>query len=130
MRLHYLRGDRSAAIAAFEVFERRLKDELGARPAAETIELLDTIERSAARVPTRRAIVPASLLRPPRLVGRDGASSRAGARLARRRVFALLGEAGIGKSRLLSDFGAGYDGLSSCVRGRATPASPTRCLRA
>ena len=30
MRLHYPRGDRAAAIAAFERFEQRLKDELGA----------------------------------------------------------------------------------------------------
>ena len=49
MRLHYLRGDRAAAIAAFERFEQRLKDELGTRPSAETIELLATIERGARR---------------------------------------------------------------------------------
>ena len=34
MRLHYLRGDCSAAIAAFERFEQRLKDELGTPSAA------------------------------------------------------------------------------------------------
>ena len=48
MRLHYLRGDRASAIAAFERFEQRLKDELGTRPSAETIELLATIEGAVA----------------------------------------------------------------------------------
>ncbi len=48
MHLHYLRGDRAAAINVFERFEQRLKDELGTRPSAETIELLATIERGAA----------------------------------------------------------------------------------
>ncbi len=111
MRLHYLRGDRSAAIASFETFERRLKDELGARPAAETIELLDTIERSAATLPARRAVVPASLARPPRLVGRSAELAALARTWADARVFALLGEAGIGKSRLLHDFAAGHDGV-------------------
>ena len=62
MRLHYLRGDRAAAIAAFERFEQRLKDELGTRPSAETIELLATIERGGAALPVRRATAPAGLL--------------------------------------------------------------------
>ena len=37
---------------------------------AETIELLATIERGASTLPARRAVVPTSLIRPPRLVGR------------------------------------------------------------
>jgi DNA-binding SARP family transcriptional activator/tetratricopeptide (TPR) repeat protein len=111
MRLHYLRGDFSAAIAAFEVFEQRLKDELGARPSAETIELLRTIEGSATALPVRRAVVPASLLRPPRMVGR-GADLAALARAwAERRAFLLIGEAGIGKTRLLHDLAADGDGV-------------------
>jgi DNA-binding SARP family transcriptional activator len=111
MRLHYLRGDCSAAIASFESFEQRLKDELGARPSAETIELLETIERSAKALPVRRAVVPASLVRPPRLVGRSADLAALARAWSERRVFALLGEAGIGKSRLLHDFAAGYDGV-------------------
>ena len=35
MRLHYLRGDRAAALAAFERCEQLLKEELGARPSAD-----------------------------------------------------------------------------------------------
>ena len=111
MRLHYLRGDRAAAIAAFERFEQRLKDELGTRPSAETIELLATIERGAAALPVRRATAPASLLRPPRLIGRDRELQALEHAWANRRAFMLVGEAGIGKSRLLQEFCAGRAGV-------------------
>jgi len=103
MRLHYLRGDRASAIAAFERFEQRLKDELGARPSAETIELMATIERAVAPVPARRPTVPASLLRPPRLIGRRRELAALQHAWANRRAFLLVGEAGIGKSRLLRE---------------------------
>lgn len=107
MRLHYLRGDRAAAIAAFERFERRLKDELGTRPSAETIELMSTIEEAGASLPAQRAVVPASLLRPPRLIGRERELRSLYGAWSAQRVFLLIGEAGIGKSRLLHDFSAG-----------------------
>lgn len=113
MRLHYLRGDCSAAIASFERFEQRLKDELGTRPSAETIELMETIERGAVALPARRAIVPASLMRPPRLVGRSAESAALARAWTGRRAFALLGEAGIGKTRLLQDFAARHAGMVS-----------------
>ena len=111
MRLHYLRGDRAAAIAAFERFEQRLKDELGTRPSAETIELLATIERGGATLPARRAVAPASLLRPPRLIGRTRELQAMQRAWATGRAFLLFGEAGIGKSRLLSDFATDADGV-------------------
>ena len=37
MRLHYLAGDRAAALLAFDHCERVLKDEVGASPSAETL---------------------------------------------------------------------------------------------
>jgi len=40
VRLHYLAGDRAAALLAFDRCERMLKDEVGARPDAETMALL------------------------------------------------------------------------------------------
>jgi DNA-binding SARP family transcriptional activator/tetratricopeptide (TPR) repeat protein len=110
MRLHYLRGDRAAAIAAFEAFERRLKDELGTRPSAETIELLTTIELAAVTLPARRAVAPASLLRPPRLIGRERDLQALDHAWSSQHAFVLLGEAGIGKSRLLQDFCASRTG--------------------
>jgi DNA-binding SARP family transcriptional activator len=111
MRLHYLRGDRAAAIAVFECFEQRLKDELGTRPSAETIELLATIERGAAALPARRAVAPTSLLRPPHLIGREREWRALGAAWALGQAFVLVGEAGIGKSRLLGDFVGGEAGV-------------------
>lgn len=120
MRLHYLRGDRAAAVAAFEQCERLLKDELGARPGAETLALLATVERGAplAAVRPARAPAPASLLRPPRLIGREGELALLDAAHAAGRVFLLLGEAGLGKTRLLSEFAAQHSG---CVGAQARP---------
>ena len=113
MRLQYLRGDCSAAINSFERFEQRLKNELGARPSAETIELLTTIERGSAVLPVQRAIVPASLMRPPRLVGRSIEIAALTHAWAGERAFALVGEAGVGKSRLLREFSSASEGVVS-----------------
>lgn len=104
MRLHYLRGDRAAAIVAFEDLERRLKDDLGARPSAESIELLATIEREGANLPAQRRVAPVCLSRPPRLIGRERDLLALTRAWSVGRVFLLSGEAGIGKSRLLADF--------------------------
>ncbi len=110
MRLHYLRGDGAAAIAVFERLERRLKDELGARPSAETVELVGTLERGAARLPERRSVAPVSLLRPPRLIGRERELQRLQQVWDAGRVFLVSGEAGIGKTRLLQEFAADRPG--------------------
>ena len=117
MRLHYLRGDRAAAIAAFERFEQHLKDELGTKASAETIELLATIERGGATLPARRAVVPASLIRPPRLVGRERELASLDRAWSAQRPFLLVGEAGIGKTRLLHEFSAGRAGVVA-IRAR------------
>ncbi|MFZ2990705.1 AfsR/SARP family transcriptional regulator, partial [Ideonella sp.] len=59
MRLHYLRGDRAAAIVAFEQFEQALAAEIGGRPSAETIEQLRQIESAAPpSAPSRRVLPP------------------------------------------------------------------------
>lgn len=110
MRLHYLRGDRAAAIAAFERFERLLKDELGTRPGAETQALLHTIEAAAPLPAPVRAEVPAALLRPPRLVGRQREQAGLAHAWAAGHVAWLLGEAGMGKTRLLDELAAGPPG--------------------
>ena len=54
MRLHYLNGDRAAALLAFDGCERMLKDEVGARPSAETLALLAR-SSAARRYPPRSA---------------------------------------------------------------------------
>ncbi|HJV62630.1 MAG TPA: AAA family ATPase [Albitalea sp.] len=101
IRLHYLAGDRAAALLAFDRCERMLKDEVGARPSADTMALLQTIERARpAAWPHGRAL-PASALRPPQLIGRDAELSALQSIWRARRFFVLTGEAGSGKSRLL-----------------------------
>ena len=113
MRLHYLRGDRAAAMLAFDHCEQVLKHEVGARPSAPTLALLETIESSgtlAGALPSRGA-VPASVLRPPRLIGREAELTALQRGLAAGHVVVLVGEAGMGKSRLLQTLASSQPGL-------------------
>jgi len=65
MRLHYLRGDRAAALLAFDECERVLKHEVGARPDAQTMSLLAMIESAtAAAPPAPLRSLPPGVLRP------------------------------------------------------------------
>ncbi len=101
MRLHYLRGDRGAALAAFERCRTLLHDELGASPDPETLALAATIGSGTAEPGARPLAPPISVLRPPQLIGRDVEQMRIGEAIAGQRVLLLHGEPGIGKSRLL-----------------------------
>ncbi|KNZ32625.1 MAG: hypothetical protein AD742_10370 [Methylibium sp. NZG] len=103
MRLHYLRGDRSAAIEAFERFEAVLREETGARPGAETLQLLADIERAEHAAPSAPQIVPVSLVRPPLRVGREREWRAMNRAWSAGRAFLIVGDAGIGKTRLLTD---------------------------
>ena len=106
MRLHYLRGDRAAALEAFGRFCVLLRDELDTVPGRETRELAQLIERGVAPPAQRRRPLPPAVLRPPRLIGRDAVWQRMHAAVADAMAVLLVGEAGLGKSRLLSDFAA------------------------
>lgn len=119
MRLHHLRGDRGAAVAAFERCERVLRDELGLRPGAETVALLAEVEApgGAAAAP-RPAPLPPCLLRPPRLIGRAAATEAMHRAWDEGSAFVLVGHAGLGKSRLLGDWAAEQRGV---VLGGALP---------
>ncbi|HEX3139397.1 MAG TPA: AAA family ATPase, partial [Rhizobacter sp.] len=105
MQLHYLAGNRSAALLAFDRCEQVLKDEVGAKPSGETLALLATIEATA---PVGHALsghtVPATVLRPPRLIGRERELAALAAAWQAGQVAALIGEAGMGKTRLLQSF--------------------------
>ena len=111
MRLHYLRGDRSSAIHAFERFDAMLRDETGTRPSEETLELLRTIEHAQPVAQKMRAVLPASLMRPPVLVGREPALRALARAWAAHRVFIVSASTGMGKSRLLSEHLQGQPGL-------------------
>ena len=113
MRLHYLAGDRAAALLAFDRCEKLLKDEVGARPSPATLTLLATLESSgcASAPPPPLAGVPPSVLRPPRLFGRDVQVQALAEGWASAQVVALIGEAGMGKTRLLQEFAAPRPGV-------------------
>jgi DNA-binding SARP family transcriptional activator len=126
MRLHYLAGDRAAALLAFDLCARRLKDDIGVRPASETMALLATIERAEAvpaRTPNPLVSVPAGLLRPPRLVGRDGAWQTLLEGWQNQALMLVSGEPGMGKTRLLSDLALRHSPVA--VRVNARPGDDT-----
>jgi DNA-binding SARP family transcriptional activator len=118
MRLHYRRGDRSAALAAYKRCHETLGRELGTRPGAETRELAALIERSGALPAAAVTPSPVAVLRPPRLVGREIEWQALEAAWSRRQPMLIRGEPGIGKSRLAADFAAAHSGGA---RHRAYP---------
>lgn len=106
IRLHYLNRDRAAALLAFDRCERVLKDEVGTTPSAETLALLAQVSSAAAPAAAAPPPVPATVLRPPQLIGREHAWLQMRAGWQAQRALLLAGEGGLGKSRLLADFAA------------------------
>ena len=103
MRLHYRRGDRAAALACFAHLSEQLCLLLDESPSAETRELVRMIENSDA-LPVAPAPTALSVLRPPRLIGREREWQQMRAACALDRIVFVVGEPGVGKSRLLGDF--------------------------
>ena len=117
MRLHYLRGDRAEALLAFDRCEHVLKHEVGTKPCSETLSLLQTIERAQAPTWLPGQPLPASALRPPRLIGRTLELAALATAWLSEQAFVLTGPAGSGKSRLL-DAIADADASLLLVRAR------------
>src|SRR5256885_2868759 len=115
MRVDLALGDASAAWQVYATLRARLAEELQVKPSAETVALADQLRASAAAsrgsTPARRAAVesrPPSELTAP-LVGRAAAFSQLVASFQRARrgqpqAVLLVGEAGIGKTRLAREF--------------------------
>lgn len=102
IELHYLRGDIGTARKAYDDCVAMLRRVYAAEPAEPTAWLGRQLQ--AATLPKTRAqsgSVPLSLLRPPRIVGRDAELRLATEAVERRATVVLVGDAGIGKSRLL-----------------------------
>lgn len=104
MQLHHRRGDRAAALLAFDACEALLRQELGTKPEPATLALLRQIEEAGSPQPATAGTATAALLRPPRLIGRDGAWALLLQVLQEAKPLLVQGEAGMGKSRLLADF--------------------------
>jgi DNA-binding SARP family transcriptional activator/tetratricopeptide (TPR) repeat protein len=76
----------------------------------ETAELAAQIEREAP-LPQRNPALPLALRNPAPFVGRGREGPAMAAAWEQRRAFVLVGEAGIGKTRLLSEFSAAQPGV-------------------
>jgi DNA-binding SARP family transcriptional activator/tetratricopeptide (TPR) repeat protein len=109
MRLHLLRGDAAAALVVYEGLRAAMRRELRAAPGAETEQLRVQAERGL-QLPAPGAPRPPRLLHPPRLVGRGAALAAIDAARREARPVLLLGEPGIGKSRLLAELLRGRPG--------------------
>jgi DNA-binding SARP family transcriptional activator len=121
MRLHYLLGDRAAALETFRRCREVLQREFGVEPLPETLELAEQIEGSGLSVPHEaRPTMPLEVLRPP-LVGREPEWARLQAAWARAQVALVVGGAGMGKTRLLTDFAASHGGQRPVLRAAGRP---------
>ena len=122
MKLHYLAGQRSAALAAHDRFAAHSPPNSRApSPHAKPPSCCRRSARPSAPAPALRRDIPASVLRPPRLVGRDATLASQRAAWSGQRAFWLLGEAGLGKSRLLAEFVAqAFDDMSAALVIRGT----------
>lgn len=110
MRLHYLTGDRMAALNVFERCRKMLFEEYDASPHPDTLALARDVERGQVRP---RAVenklarsLPLSVLRPPVLVGREREWAQMESAWQSRQLLLLLAEPGVGKTRLAHDFAA------------------------
>jgi DNA-binding SARP family transcriptional activator len=131
MRLHYLRGENAAGLAAYKRLADRMRVQFGSAPSRASDELAEALRRGAVVAPPspaaplasaasaapraggtaapaapaapRPTLLPMLLKRPPRLVGRSAELAAARAAWAEGRVVLLEGEAGLGKSRLIGE---------------------------
>ncbi len=123
MRLHYLVGDRTAALGLYELCKQVLQRELDARPSAETEALAREIAQARTRpaapapVASARAPLPPTVLRPPVLVGRERAWAEAEEAWSAGKGIYIAGAGGMGKSRLARDFAASK-GAYLVIQGR------------
>lgn len=114
-RLHYLAHDRARALQELDALDAMLARVHGTAPSSATLALRQLVAqapsraagagRNATLAPPAGTAVPLStaLQRPPRLIGRAGALSELQRALQPGQVVLLLGEAGMGKSRLIAE---------------------------
>ncbi|MFY0566881.1 AAA family ATPase [Archangium lansingense] len=125
MRLHLRRGDRASALRAYRDCREQLHRELGIDPSPETRALVQELERPAEQERLRHRVpeeVPLTVLSPPVLVGREDEWAALEEAWAAGRPIYMLGEAGIGKTRLVSEF---CSAQGSWLLVAARPADPS-----
>lgn len=118
MRLHYLSGDRAAAVRRFEVLRKLLDEEMGVPPMPETRTLYDAIitdslVSSPPSPPTSSPVrsSPRPLVTAPLLpfIGRAADLQALKTLASPGKLVFITGEPGIGKTRLAEEFIATYD---------------------
>ena len=129
MRLHYLRGDRSQALAAYAHCADRLMVLVGVTPDQETRRLASLIEASGVPSPLLAdSRLQVALSRPPRLVGRQAAWTRMQDAWQRAWPIVLRGEAGIGKTRLATEFAQAWGPVVVVKAAQAEAGAPYALL--
>ena len=103
MRLHYLRGDSAAGLVVHDRLVRHMAQVHNARPHADTEALARALRESSAPLHAAPRATPPTLQRPPRLIGRASELAAVHDGWAAGAVVLLLGEAGMGKSRLIAE---------------------------
>lgn len=121
MRLHYLNGDIVLAQIAYDRLVRMLHTRFGAQPSAETEQLARALRAARpATLPTGATPalrpVPVMVLRPPRMIGRRRELAMLEEAWHGGHPALLVGEPGLGKTRLLAEFAASRRMLT--VQGR------------
>jgi DNA-binding SARP family transcriptional activator len=130
-RVHYLRQDRARALAELDALEALLRRQHDAEPspATEALRRLVLAAPAPALARTRAAAeLPAALLRPPRLVGRDAERRQLHEALDHGAACLLLGEAGLGKTRLIDDALQGRAGAAGVKAQSGDAAVPYATL--
>ncbi|WP_412027541.1 BTAD domain-containing putative transcriptional regulator [Deinococcus yunweiensis] len=119
MRLHYLCGDRPAALRAYHRCQEMLRREFGTEPLHDTQELAREIDRGTVPTPAppRTPALPLAVLRPPHLIGREAEWARLDEAWERGQMIYVEGDPGVGKTRLVTDFAASK-GVFIEFRGR------------
>jgi len=127
MRVHFLRGEGAAGLAAYQVLLQQLAATAGTGgtddilPSVPTQQLVAGLHRLGHQpMPLDVAVhpMPAALKRPPVMAGRAAEHAAVGATWGAGRAVLLEGEAGMGKSRLLSECLAGQAGRQLHAAGR------------
>jgi DNA-binding SARP family transcriptional activator len=120
MEVFYLRGDRAAAITAWDDCRDALRRAYGIAPSAATNELgrlvlaaeaadQQHVAQAQRRAGVAAAVLPAALRRPPQTVGRDGELATIARAFAMGYGVVVAGPGGMGKSRLIAQAAAAME---------------------
>lgn len=118
VRLLHASGDTAGALLAFDRFKKALHRKTGDKPSDALAAVVQSIAAGKAPVRTGPAPLPLGLLRPTRLIGREDCLHELHRAQSEQAPAVLIGEAGIGKTRLIEEWVAAQP---SALHVRAAP---------